>query len=70
MDHDISAIISSALAKPIVQLKCTLAPNLSMNERNLVEHEISRMLGYCILFKTSDGIEEYMQLSDINSKKI
>lgn len=69
MDHDISAIISSALAKPIVQLKCTLAPNLSMNERKLVEHEISRMLGYCILFKTSDGIEEYMQLSDVISKK-
>ena len=69
MNHDISAIISSALEKPLIKTKCTIMPNLSFDSRKYVEQEISRMLGYCILFKTSDEIEEYMKLPDEDTQK-
>ena len=69
MDCDIGEIISSALQKPSVQLRCILEPNLSYDQKEKVEKEISRMLAYCILFKTSDGIEEYMQITNEQKQK-
>lgn len=60
------SIITDCLNNPILQYKFIKSKGLTVKQEDLAIKELSRMFGYCILFKSNEGIEEYMQLQDKN----
>ena len=64
MNVDIGQIISECLNNRLIQHYFMKKKNMTYDEKKLQEKNFSRMIGYCILFKESEGIEEYMSLTD------
>lgn len=59
---DIGSIMSEIFSNSYVKSLCMLKPNLTYFERDVIEKNFSRAVGYGILFKSSDGVEQYMAL--------
>ena len=65
-ENDIGKIIQECLNKPLIKEMCII----DSEKREHVEFarkeidNLSRVIGYCILFKSSEGIEDYMQIKD------
>ena len=64
MNNDIGKIVSECLNKTLIQNMLIKKRNMNIDEKIMQEENFSRMIGYCILFKESEGIEEYMYLDD------
>ena len=64
MKIDIGKIVSECLNNPLIQHYFMKKKEMTFDEKKMQEKNFSRMIGYCILFKESEGIEEYMQLTD------
>ena len=64
MNVDIGQIISECLNNSLIQYYFIKKREMTYDEKEAQEKNFSRMIGYCILFKESDGIEEYMHLND------
>lgn len=62
-EFDISKIITECLNNPIIQYKITITQGLNYAQKKQVNKELARILGYCILFKSNENIEEYMLLT-------
>lgn len=56
-------IISEGLRNPIVKSICTQGKNKEINEIKEIQNEFCRFVGFCILFKSSQNIGEYMLLN-------
>lgn len=61
---DIGHIMNEIFSNAYVASLCIRKPNMSYKETEEVVANISRAIGYGILFKSSDGIEEYMQIKN------
>ena len=61
--NDIGDIIQSCINKPIVREFCTLRQGLSYNEKEKIKRNFSMAIGYCILFRNSEDIEDYLKIS-------
>ena len=66
MNGDIGKIISQCLDNPLIQHYFMKKRVMTYDEKELQEKNFGRMVGYCVFFKESIGIEEYM---DITSKE-
>lgn len=64
MNIDIGQIISECLNNSLIQHYFMKKREMTYDEKDLQEKNFSRMIGYCVLFKESEGIEEYMRLTD------
>ncbi len=64
MNIDIGKIISECLNNALIQHYFMKKREMTYDEKELQEKNFSRMIGYCVLFKESEGIEEYMHLTD------
>ncbi len=64
MNNAIGKIVSQCLNNPMIQHYFMKKRDMSFDEKEMQESNFARMIGYCILFRESDGIEEYMSLSD------
>ena len=64
MNDDIGKIVSQCLTNPMIQHYYIKRKEMTYDEKQLQERNFSKMIGYCVLFKESDGIEEYMRLTD------
>ena len=64
MDNDIGEVISQCLNNPLINYRFMKKKVMTYDEKELQEKNFSRMIGYCILFKETEGIEEYMNLTD------
>lgn len=64
MDNDIGKIVSQCLNNPLIQHFFLKKKEMTYDEKNKQEKSFSRMIGYCILFKETEDIEEYMFLTD------
>lgn len=64
MNIDIGKTISECLNNKLIQHYFMKKKGMTIDEKSMQEENFSRMIGYCILFKESDGIEEYMHLTD------
>lgn len=63
MNNDIGKIVSECLNNPLIQHYFIKRRNMSYGEKESQEKNFARMIGYCILFRETDGIEEYMALT-------
>lgn len=68
MDNDIGKLVSQCLNNPLIQHYFMKKKDMSYDEKKLQENNFSRMIGYCILFKEVDGIDDYMRLTDRNKQ--
>ena len=60
MEKDIGTIVSECLNNPNIQRYLIESNKVNfLDQRN----NFSRMIGYCILFKESEGLEEYMSIN-------
>ena len=64
MNIYIGKIISECLNNALIQHYFMKKREMTYDEKELQEKNFSRMIGYCVLFKESEGIEEYMHLTD------
>ena len=64
MKVDIGSLVSECLNNNLIQHYYMKKKNMSYKEEDTQSANFSRMLGYVILFKETDGIEEYMAISD------
>lgn len=64
MNIDIGKIISECLNNNLIQHYFLKKKEMTYDEKEMQEKNFSRMVGYCVLLKKSDGIEEYMHLTD------
>lgn len=55
-------IIKEGLANPVVRKMCTQSRGMSPEDIKKVEKEFCRFVGYCILFRSSKNVGEYMFL--------
>lgn len=55
-------IIKEGLANPVVRKMCTQSRGMSPEDIKKVEKEFCRFVGYCILFRSSQNVGEYMFL--------
>ncbi len=62
--NKIGEVIQEGLKNPVVKNICMHGKNKSSEEIKKIQSEFSRFVGYCILFKSSQDIEDYMLLSD------
>lgn len=62
--NNIGKIVSDGLKRPIVREKCMHSLNKSYYEIKKIQQEFSRFIGFCILFKSIENIDEYMLIED------
>lgn len=60
--NNIGEIVNEGLKKPIVRRFCVQGKNQNPEEIKNKQSEFSRFLGFCILFKSSQNVENYMLL--------
>ena len=68
MKEDIGKIINECLNNSEVNRYFMKKREMTFDEKKLQESNFSKMIGYCILFSDSDGIEEYMTLTTKEQK--
>lgn len=61
---DIGHIMNEIFSNAYVTSLCIRKQNMNWDEKEKIEDNFSRAVGYGILFKSSDGIEEYMKIKD------
>ncbi len=64
MNEDIGKIVSECLNNPLINHYYMKKKGMTITEKKLREANFSKMIGYCILFRETDGIVEYMSLTD------
>ena len=69
MSDNIEVLVSECLNNNLIKHYFTKKKNMTYDEEDWRIKNFSRMIGYCILFKETDGIEEYMFLSDEKEQK-
>lgn len=57
-------IVNDGLKNPIVREKCMHPLNKSYSEIKKIQQEFSRFIGFCILFKSTENVDEYMLIED------
>ena len=63
-NNNMGEIVSNGLKNPIVRKLCIHPQDKNYAEIKEIQKEFSRFIGYCILFRTSDNIEQYMLIND------
>lgn len=63
-DNNMGEIISNGLKNPIVMQKCIHPHNKNYEEIKKIQTEFSRFIGFCILFRSIENIDDYMVLQD------
>ena len=63
-NNNIGEIIGKGLKNPIVRQVCTHPQNKSYAEIKKIQMEFSRFIGFCILLRNTENIENYMLLHD------
>ena len=61
-------IIKEGLANPVVRKMCTQSRGMSPEDIKKVEKEFCRFVGYCILFRSSENVGEYMFLHNMEEQ--
>ena len=61
-------IIKEGLVNPVVRKMCTQSREMSPEDKKKVEKEFCRFVGYCILFRSSQNVGEYMFLHNRDEK--
>lgn len=61
--YNIGEIITECINNPVVQFICSKQKNMTYEQKKKKETELSRALGFCILFKSAEDIEQYMMIS-------
>ena len=61
---DIGHIMNEIFSNAYVASLCIRKQNMSYDEKEKLEENFSRAVGYGILFKSSDGVEEYMKIKE------
>lgn len=69
MNNDIGKIVSECINNPYIKHYLMKRKDMTYSEKGDIEKNFSRVVGYCILFKESDGIEDYMNLNKIEEQK-
>ncbi len=64
MNNEMGHIVSECINNPLIQHYFMKKRDMTYNEKELQEKNFSRMIGYCTLFKSSEGIEDYMRITD------
>lgn len=62
-NYNIGEIITECINNPVVQFICSKQKNMTYEQNDKKETELSRALGFCILFKSAEDIEKYMMIS-------
>lgn len=57
-------IVKDGLKNPIVREKCMHPLNKNYPEIKKIQQEFSRFIGFCILFKSTENVDEYMLIED------
>ena len=61
---NIGKLVSECINNPLIQHYFMRKKDMTYDEKDKQEKNFSRMIGYCILFKETTGIEEYMHITD------
>lgn len=62
--YSIGEVITECINNPVVQYICSKQKNMTYTQKDKKEKEFSRALGFCILFKSTEDIEQYMMISE------
>lgn len=62
-------IIKEGLENPVVRRMCTQCKDMNFEDIKKIEKEFCRFIGYCILFRSSENIGEYMSLYNREEQK-
>ena len=62
--NNIGKVIEEGLKNPVVRCLCMQGNNSSVEELKQEQDDFSRFIGFCILFRGIDGIQDYMLLND------
>lgn len=69
MKNNIGTIIRNNLERPMIKKKCSQYNEMSSDEIKKAQDNLSRLIGYCILFKdNSNDAEQYMMKMDSESQ--
>lgn len=63
MAKDIGEIVSQCLNNKLIQHYFLKKKSMTYEEQEEQRNNFSKMIGYCILFRETEGIEEYMNLN-------
>ena len=63
-NNNMGIIVNNGLKNQTVRELCTHSQNKSYAEIKKIQMEFSRFIGYCILFKNTENIDQYMLLQD------
>lgn len=63
-NNNMGEITSNGLKNPIVMQKCIHPHNKNYEEIKKIQIEFSRFIGFCILFRNTENIGDYMILQD------
>lgn len=66
MNDNIGQVIQDALKIPEINAKCLLENKLTYAEKDKREKSLSQVINYCILFRSYDGLKDYMKTPDKN----
>ena len=62
--NNMGKIVKDGLRNPIVREKCMHPLNKSYPDIKKIQQEFSRFIGFCILFKSAENVDEYMLIED------
>ena len=64
MNDDIGKIVSECLNDNLIKHYFLKTKNMTYTEKKKQEKNFAKMIGYCVLFREKNGIEDYMRLYD------
>lgn len=67
-NNNIGKIIEKGLENPVVRCLCMQGNSPTGEELRKAQDDFSRVIGFCILFRDIEGIQDYMLLSDRNDQ--
>ena len=67
-NNNIGKIIKEGLENSVVRCLCMQGNNPSNEELQQAQDSFSRFIGFCILFRDVEGLQDYMLLSDKNAQ--
>ncbi len=63
-NNNMGIIVNNGLNNQTVRRLCTHSQNKNYSEIKKIQMEFSRFIGYCILFRNTENIDQYMLLQD------
>ena len=63
-NNNMGIIVNNGLKNSTVRQLCTHSQNKNYVEIKKIQMEFSRFIGYCILFRNTENIDQYMLLED------